>query len=238
MVLSPTRVVVCACIRARVFANVSPTALVGVRLLTRTHLALQEFCAARARVANTGARLRVALSAKDQFLRYIFHEMRVPLNAVSLAVEELGARSESMDCAVKDLLDIAAFQVRSRVRMCDTHVCGRERANGPCAGQGCSACALAILASDRLPCSAWQECLPEPRPSAAVRLSASFAQTPADPNCPRNHRRHAVLRQAGGARAAESLENARRRLFAHSAPHGDRRARSSWKFSPSRCSKC
>jgi hypothetical protein len=47
--------------------------------------------------------------------------MRVPLNAVGLAVEELAARSDLVaDEDTRTLLDIASFQVRMRARSaCD-----------------------------------------------------------------------------------------------------------------------
>jgi signal transduction histidine kinase len=51
-------------------------------------------------------------AAKDQFLRYIFHEMRVPLNAVSLAVEELSTAGYALPAAARSLIDIASFQAR------------------------------------------------------------------------------------------------------------------------------
>jgi signal transduction histidine kinase len=63
------------------------------------------------RVGATAAQLRAALAAKDQFLRYIFHEMRVPLNAVSLAVDELHTEAAQLPPPIPNLLDIAAFQV-------------------------------------------------------------------------------------------------------------------------------
>ncbi len=64
------------------------------------------------RADKTAEQLRAALAAKDQFLRFIFHEMRVPLNAVSLAVEELGERAvPAADPATQGLLDIAITQV-------------------------------------------------------------------------------------------------------------------------------
>jgi hypothetical protein len=66
------------------------------------------------RVDTTAAKLRTAIASKDQFLRYVFHEMRVPLNAVSLAVEDLAARHCSEHTPADDtaeLLDIATFQV-------------------------------------------------------------------------------------------------------------------------------
>jgi hypothetical protein len=65
------------------------------------------------RVSTTTAQLRAAISAKDQFLRYVFHEMRVPLNAVHLAVDELAAdaHDHDVDSSTRSLLDIAVFQV-------------------------------------------------------------------------------------------------------------------------------
>jgi signal transduction histidine kinase len=82
--------------------------LVAIGLSTSV---LQEFVAMSERVHSTAAKLRAALAAKDQFLRYIFHEMRVPLNAVHLAIDELNSESEEMEPQVQSLLDIAAFQV-------------------------------------------------------------------------------------------------------------------------------
>jgi signal transduction histidine kinase len=49
--------------------------------------------------------------AKDQFLRYIFHELRVPLNAASMAVEELNSRGEPFCDDSRELLGDALVQV-------------------------------------------------------------------------------------------------------------------------------
>jgi signal transduction histidine kinase len=53
---------------------------------------------------------RARRAAKDQFLRYIFHELRVPLNAVTMAVDELGHQAGDPE-ATTDLASIAASQL-------------------------------------------------------------------------------------------------------------------------------
>ncbi len=78
---------------------------------SRTLPCLQEFTAMWERVNLATGQLRAALAAKDQFLRYIFHEMRVPLNAVSLAVDELHEHAPAMDPKACTLLELASSQV-------------------------------------------------------------------------------------------------------------------------------
>ncbi len=67
------------------------------------------------RVGATASQLRTALLAKDQFLRYVFHELRVPLNAVHLAVDELHAEATAAQLQphFQRLLHIAVRQVRA-----------------------------------------------------------------------------------------------------------------------------
>jgi len=79
----------------------------------------QEFDKTVTHVAVISDNLKAALSAKDMLLFYIFYELRVPLRAVSVAIEEL---LTSADCGVgtfRDLLGTSAGQVDQAVSIVD-----------------------------------------------------------------------------------------------------------------------
>ncbi len=56
-------------------------------------------------------RARGCSAKENQFLRYVFHELRVPLNTVTLAVEELSQRSKTVSGPSRELVEVAAAQV-------------------------------------------------------------------------------------------------------------------------------
>jgi signal transduction histidine kinase len=55
----------------------------------------------------------VRSAAKDQFLRYVFHELRVPLNSVSLSIEELWLSRSGLGEGSQELIGVATQQVRT-----------------------------------------------------------------------------------------------------------------------------
>jgi signal transduction histidine kinase len=65
---------------------------------------------------------RLDRDARNQFLRYVFHELRVPLNTVSLSIDELCAREndEGFSMSSCELLHHASAQVTEKLMVSDS----------------------------------------------------------------------------------------------------------------------
>jgi signal transduction histidine kinase len=86
------------------------TPLMLVHLLTLSHSHAMGMAAALEAAARGRAAAEAASSARKAFLRYVFHEVRVPFNSIVLGLEELGAYPPVASCAgaMSDIAMMAA----------------------------------------------------------------------------------------------------------------------------------